>query len=653
MFRISKKIIIKSITLFLIFVIFTLVFAAAGSNHTGANTTEMPAASIPVIGMYYKDFQVCELHGYVDEMNSDNMSESLVPVGEDRKLKIALDYKPEEIESVSYEIRTAGEHRLVAEHVLSELVFAEDGEKVVVTMENLLTPGVEYLLTFFVKSEGKTIRYYTKLISNANNHLDDFLSFVTDFHETTFNRKKAAALSTYLEPDSSTLNNNLSFVNIHSSLNQITWADFEPAVVGDAVVTLTELNDVTAKFNVDYSISAVGEKKEIQYYNVRECFRVSYSELGKRCFLHDYDRTVTEIYRLDGECFRDNRILLGMRDQNVNYKYNEAAGIMCFTQADELFAFNMTEGVLTRVFSFRGREGLDNRENYNASKIEILRVDEAGNIDFSLTGYMNRGNHEGECGVILYHFDAIRYAIEEILFIPTDISAGELIERQNSVIYLNKDGVLYCKIKDRLYAVNINTRQCETLVYGLNDEEDYAFSADFNVLAYKNHSNQNISVLNMESGRIADIEVGNGEFTEIVGFIENHLIYSVGSFFNARMEGGGRVKNKVIIYDASLNNLIKAYSYEGLYISNATIEDYAIVIERVKATEDGYEQTVSDIVMNHEGEALLKTPVGTVYDDLRQTLVTLNLDRVIDDSAVKTATAGELEIAELPVVNVN
>ncbi|MCR5388521.1 MAG: hypothetical protein K6E56_04670 [Lachnospiraceae bacterium] len=613
----------------------------------------MPAASIPVIGMYYKDFQVCELHGYVDEMKADNMSESLVPVGEDRKIYIALDYKPEEIESVSYEIRTSEEHRLVAEHVLSELVFSEDGERVEVTMENLLTPGVEYLLTFFVQAEGKTIRYYTKLISNANNHLDDFLAFVTDFHETTFNKRKASRLSTYLEPDASTLNNNLASINIHSSLNQITWADFEPAVVGDPVVTLTELNDVTAKFNVDFSISAVGEKNEIQYYNVREYFRVSYSELGKRCFLHDYDRTVNEIYRLDGECFRDNRILLGMRGTDVDYKYNEAAGVLCFSQTGELFAYNMTEDVLTRVFSFRGHEGLDNRENYDASKIEILRVDEAGNIDFTITGYMNRGIHEGECGVLLYHYDAIRYAIEEMLFIPTDVNATELIERQNSVIYLNKDGVLYCKIKDRLYSVDTNTRQTKIIISGLNDVEDYAFASEYNVLAYKSHSNQNISVLNMESGRTVDIEVGSGEFTEIIGFIENHMIYSVGSFFNARTEDGGRVKNKVVIYDASLNNMIKTYSYDGLYISNAYIEDYAIVIERVKATEEGYEQTIADIVMNHEGEALLKTPVGTIYDDLRQTLVTLNLDRVIDENSVKTATAGELEITEIPVVMLN
>ena len=34
-----------------------------------------------------------------------------------------------------------------------------------------------------------------------------------------------------------------------------------------------------------------------------------------------------------------------------------------------------------------------------------MNMDESGNMDFVVYGYMNRGSHEGECGISLYHYD--------------------------------------------------------------------------------------------------------------------------------------------------------------------------------------------------------------------------------------------------------
>ncbi len=42
--------------------------------------------------------------------------------------------------------------------------------------------------------------------------------------------------------------------------------------------------------------------------------------------------------------------------------------------------------------------------------------------DFIVAGYMNRGRHEGESGVGLYHYDASSGTVEEKLFVDTNRS---------------------------------------------------------------------------------------------------------------------------------------------------------------------------------------------------------------------------------------
>lgn len=61
----------------------------------------------------------------------------------------------------------------------------------------------------------------------------------------------------------------------------------------------------------------------------------------------------------------------------------------------DLYSYDINNGMIIKVFSFRDAEGIDERENWNHHDIKIVSVDEAGSIDFVVYGYMNRGTHEG------------------------------------------------------------------------------------------------------------------------------------------------------------------------------------------------------------------------------------------------------------------
>lgn len=107
---------------------------------------------------------------------------------------------------------------------------------------------------------------------------------------------------------------------------------------------------------------------------------------------------MNQIFRGENDSFYDNSIQLGIRSGDIAYQSNENGSVVCFVQEGELWSYDENNDRLYQVFSFRGFEGIDDRENYDEHDIKIIDVDEAGSINFAVYGYMNRGEHEGEVG---------------------------------------------------------------------------------------------------------------------------------------------------------------------------------------------------------------------------------------------------------------
>ena len=64
---------------------------------------------------------------------------------------------------------------------------------------------------------------------------------------------------------------------------------------------------------------------------------------------------------------------------------------------------------------------------------------QSGNVYFIVAGYMNRGRHEGESGVGLYHYDAGSGTVEEKLFVDTDRSFDLLRRDVEELAYVTED----------------------------------------------------------------------------------------------------------------------------------------------------------------------------------------------------------------------
>lgn len=640
-----KKGIIKAITLVGAFLAAVIIFGYSGSQSSVNLTIEMQPASYPVISMYYQEHLVGELHGYREEMDVTGMRDALVPVQGDRRIQVNIDTFGGTVDQVRYEIRSLDGERLIADRVCEDYRTQPDGLQLDLVLENLLESGEEYQLVFLLEQQDQTIRYYTRLLQTADAHLNDYLQFVKDFHECTLDGEKEQ-LTTYLEPDGSADNDNLHLVTINSSLQEVTWGDMTPVQHSDAVLTIAELNDSYAVLTQDYVLNATGAGGELEYYNVREYYRVSYNEEGKRCYLHNFERTVNQIFRADGENFADKFLCLGIRDAEVEYKKSENGQVTCFVQEGELWSYNEENDVLTRVFSFRGYEGMDVRENYAAHEIRILGVNEGGGIDFAVCGYMNRGVHEGQTGVCVYHFDSVAGTVEEMLFLKSDKSYSRLRTDMGNVLYENAEGVLFYMMEGTIYRIDTADKTTRTLAAGLGSES-YCTSADRRLLAWQEQEGADLTVMDLENGQTGTI-AADGKLLRPIGFLEDDFVYGTAEPDSPRLADGSIPLTRVEIYHVADRALVKEYAKDGYYITDVTIADYVIQMQRIKRVGDGYAAAEEDAILNHDGDALLDDTITTAYDDIRQTQVRLTLSGEVTHNSSNVLTSKEVLLEQVP-----
>ena len=116
-------------------------------------------------------------------------------------------------------------------------------------------------------------------------------------------------------------------------------------------------------------------------------------------------------------------IKLGISDNmDIEIFDNGDSSKFAFIFNKELWCFNQFDNSMVKVFSFRQSESDYIRDIYDDHDIRIINMDEGGNIDFLVYGYMNRGAYEGYVGIILYRFYSLDNRIEELTYIPTNLT---------------------------------------------------------------------------------------------------------------------------------------------------------------------------------------------------------------------------------------
>lgn len=642
-----KKLIINIAIVIAVFFISLFVAGSIINQGTTDMTMEMGQATFPVVTVRFNGIEMNPMHGYRKEMKTNLMRESITPLMSGRKVALQIDRFGTEIDSIAFEVRSVDGERLIENTQVPEWEERDDGTLfATLELKDLIDMNQEYeLIVLITPASGDTIRYYTRIISQEDYHVTDKLEFVKDFTTKTFDKEAAKSLTKYLESNSSGDNTNLGKVTIHSSFDQITYAGLPITAKTDPQITIREIDEQTGSFVTDFYVTTSDTEAE-NLYHVQEYYRLRYT--SDRIYLLDYERTMDQVFQEDGNAYANNKIMLGITEDDVQMEESDDGNILAFVSGNRLFSYNTVDNKMAYLFGFYDKDNKDTRTFYNMHRIKILDVSEGGNVTFLVYGYMNRGKHEGEVGISAFYYDSTVNTIEELVYIPSEEPQDVIIEKVNRLSYINRDGILYLMDNQHIYGINFTERTYEMVADHLH-YNGYVISDSNRMIAWQEgdslENSQTVVLMNLNTGVQKRIEAKASETIVPIGFIEEDLIYGI---VNKNDIVTDYARETVLpMYCVKIENenegVLMTYEQENVYVLSGSVNQNQITLQRVSKSEDGtYVEIAEDQIVDAESVSLGRNTIEVVvtqnYEKIRQIV----LRKEIDVNSMKQLTPKEV-----------
>ncbi len=639
-----KNIALHAVTLLVIFIAAVVVFENLINQSLPTGAEDMASSTFPLVYIQNRGVNYNCLHGYANEMDVNYIRDTVTVLDDSHELDIQIQPFSTNIESVSYEVLTLDGTQSLENTKVIQL--KEDGSylNAALQIQNNMLLNQEYILKLKVTAGGRDIYFYTRLLLEDGLHLESYLDFVTGFYEKCVNKTDEATLGSVVEPDSTTDQvNTLASMDIHSSVNRLMWENLNPQIFYKPTPSLVDINGTTASFVLEYRISAINTEGVTELYNVKEFYRLRYTDT--RVFLLDFTRTTDQIFSTESTVTESGGINLGIRNSDLEYAFDEKKTIAAFVQENELWTYRINEGRMTRVFGFPQKENMDYRDFYDQNNIDILSVESDGDVWFVVSGYMNRGNHEGENGIALYRYDEESAASEEILFIQTMESYDMLKLDIGSLAYLTEDrSNCYILLEGIVYRINLATREYEKVVEGIHNE-CYAVSRSGRYFAYleegERYNSQTIRILDLETEEQQEITCGSDERIRPAAFLGEDLVCGHARVSDIDLTHEGQElfpMYQLTIVDAD-GEVLKTYDAGSTYVMSIDQSENMLVLNRSVKTESGYEETTEDHIVSTNMEEEVNYGTAVKESTLKCSEILLRVGRTITDTKVQSVNA--------------
>ncbi len=619
-----KKIIIRIVVLLVVFVL--TVFLTNKWNNTGMDevSAEMDRPTLPLVYMEAGEGEINCLHGYTSSIDVSLFHDSITPIGMDQTLRFRLENLDMEFNSVGYEVRSINGSSLIENGSVDDLEKNNGSFYATTTLRMNLTELEEYLFIINVDlKDGRVIRYYTRLIPSDNLYTDKFLKFTLDFHEATFSKENKTAITPYIEPNDTGENENLTNIDIHSNYETVTWANLSVMRISQMVPTIKEIDAKNANIELKY-VAISGDVEDTQYYNVTEEYRLRYVD-SETIYLMDYNRQVENLFDRFNVNTTKNWFFFGIADINdFNYRISDENEKVAFVKEGQLWYYDYSKTEITKVFGFWQDSPTDVRSAYDQHGINIVKLDDDGNIVFTVYGYMNRGQHEGENGIAVYRFMAETSKLEEVLFISCSEPYEILKEDASKLNYLNEQGEFFYLLGNNVMKVDLSTEESS---YVINDipKEYLAVSESEALLAYPNAKvdldSTELTILNLETYEEHMIGAGGSERIKALGFIGEDLVYGLASEADVVLNTDGSTifpmhTLRITTLD---NDIVKEYSKSGSYVMQANTVKQVIYLKRATRSGSNYITDTDDfITFKEEDSDGIQVTYQYTYDGYNQ-----------------------------------
>ena len=609
-----KKTIIK-IAYFIVLLITSIFVISKLSNVDNADmTAKMPSATLPVITMQSGDIEVNPLHGYLSKVDVNYIRGTVWPVNEDLTMAFKIKTYGTKISDVGFEVRSIDGKRLIQDEKLEDLSEHDENIDCKIRLKNFdIISGREYMLVIKMETPSGTAKYYTRVVWTEDSeryNIDKEIAFVTDFSEATFDKKKASSeYRKYLEVDRDREDNDtFAKVNIHSTLDQITWGNLidKEDEEGDdnkkdenAVkitkhtkpqVYVTDIQQQSGSYKLQYRMTTEDETGS-KLYNVTEVFRVKYN--SERPSLLNYERTVNCIFDTTSYSVGKNTITLGICDPKFDFKesggVSEGGTVFAFVNENRLFSYNNADGRLAHIFGFYDHENDDVRTNWDNNIIRILDVEETGDVKFAVSGYMNRGIHEGRTGIAVYDYSSALNSVEEQAFIECGQSAEIIDNYVDTLAYVNDNNTFFVMIDQSVYEIDLASRVGKAVVEGVGSEA-YKISESQSTIAWQGEDLTGFDVMNLDTKETMQVKAESGEYVVLLGYMGDALIYGVGRSSDVSRDQMGNPIYPMyrIVFQNKNGDVVKdKLVTDDRYITRVISIDKQINFKCVKKSESG------------------------------------------------------------------
>ena len=639
-----NRIWLKRAVALVVFIISLFVVDFILNKDNSELTMDMPKATLPVVSVLSGEYKINTMYGYTSRREEAYTKDSITPISEDRNISLVIDTYQADIKSVAYEVRSVDGKRLIEGSDITVLQKMPDKIQFSIQLKDLTDENTEYsFVTILTMEDGEKVYYYTRFIHGENYYEKEKLDFIMSFHNTTFS-DDGTEIKKYLESNSKGDNSNYHKVDIHSDLSQVMWGLLPVEKEEEPVILIKDITAQTAGVVLKYPL----KKTEMgsDYYFVEEYYRVRYTP--NRIYLLDFERTMDEIFRADKNSFSNDKVNLGIADEQVSMVESEGGKNLAFINANRLFVYSNIDNKLAEVFSFYNKNNFDIRTRNRNFDIKILKMEDSGSLTFMVSGYMNRGIHEGEVGVAVYYYDTTRNSVEEQIFIPYSKSADILIKELDKLCYLNLENHLFLILEGGLYDISLEQKTYEWVISDLT-EDTYKVSKSGRMISWLKESNpyasRTLYWMNLNDGKRLEIKAGFGEYISVLGYIGEDLIYGFVNESKIKTETNGNILfpiHKLVIRSQD-DRILKNYYKEGNYIVDCNILDNQITLKRIQMSESGeYQAIEDDHIASSDIQDKNVTKVNIINDDIYKKTVQLILKNTVNTNSIKIMTPKEV-----------
>ena len=233
--------------------------------------------------------------------------------------------------------------------------------------------------------------------------------------------------------------------------------------------------------------------------------------------------------------------------------------------------------------------------------INIVNMDDDGNMYFAVYGYMCRGEHEGKNGISLYYYNAETATINEKLFVECDEPFDVMKQEIGRFTYFDENEKFYYLLDGAVYVIDLKEMTQDVIVSDLTSQ-NIMVSGNRKVIAYPNtDEDENVTsiiIKNFETGQ-EFIETGEADDVLLaLGFVGNDLIYGVSNKQDIIISSYREAilpLHKLYVVEPG-GDILKEYSKSGIYIMDASVADEKIYLSRAVKKNNFFVNTEEDII---------------------------------------------------------